>query len=166
MIIRDEIEEDAAAIRAIVTAAFSEAEHRSGTEAAIIEALRAANALTPSLVALEENDLIGHVAFSPVRIDGRDLGWFGLGPLSVHPGKQRRGIGGALIVAGLERLKAWGAKGCVLLGEPGYYGRFGFRAYPELRLADVPPEYFMALPFTADVPTGWVQYHKGFEAHD
>ena len=74
------------------------------------------------------------------------------------------GIGTALIRTGLERLRDDGARGCVVLGEPAYYGRFGFRARPELRLADVPPAYFQALAFDGDVPSGEVRYHAAFSA--
>lgn len=166
MIIRNEQPEDAASIRALVTTAFKEVAHSSQTEAAIVEALRAANVLTVSLVATDADDLMGQIAFSPVTIDGCDVGWFGLGPVAVRPHRQGKGIGSALIHAGLERLKTIDAKGCVVLGEPAYYGRFGFRVYPTLRLADVPPEFFMALPFSGCVPEGLVQYHQGFSARD
>jgi putative acetyltransferase len=163
-IIRDERPEEAAAIRSVIVAAFALVEHSSQTEAAIVEALRAAGVLTVSLVAIEGGALVGYVAFSPVAIDGHDLGWFGLGPLAVRPDCQGRGIGVALVRAGLDRLRTTGAKGCVLVGEPGYYGRFGFRAHLGLRLIGVPPEYFLALPFAAELPRGQITYHEGFEA--
>lgn len=166
MIIRDELPSDIAAIRTVTTAAFAQMPHSSHTEAAIIEALRRAGALTLSLVAMDGDELVGHVAFSPVTIDDRAVGWYGLGPVSVRPDRQRQGIGGALIRAGLERLKALDARGCVLLGEPDYYERFGFRARPELRLPDVPPEYFMTLAFGSEFPQGTVAYHAGFAATD
>jgi putative acetyltransferase len=166
MIIRDEQPKDFAAIRTVISAAFKDIPHSSQTEAAIVEALRAANVLTISLVAMNRDDLVGHIAFSPVTIDGQNLDWYGLGPVAVRPHRQGQAIGATLIRAGLERLKALGAKGCVLLGEPNYYSRFGFRVYPGLRLLDVPPEYFMAVAFTAETPRGWVRYHEGFDAHD
>ncbi len=163
MIIRAEAPGDAAAIRAVTTAAFRDMAHSSRTEAAIIDALRGAGALTLSLVAVDDGEPVGHVAFSPVTIGGRDVGWFGLGPVAVRPDRQGRGIGGALIREGLERLIARGAGGCVLLGEPEYYSRFGFEADAGLVLADVPPEYFQALSFGPEIPEGIVRYHPAFE---
>ena len=164
MLIRPENAADAPAIRALTDAAFRNAPHSSGTEAAIVDALRDAGALTLSLVAESEGRIVGHVAFSPVTIDGRAGGWFGLGPVSVEPARQRLGIGQALVLDGLERLKAAGAEGCVLLGDPAYYQRFGFVSDPRLRYGDVPPEYFQRLSFTAVEPSGEVAYHPGFGA--
>ena len=161
MQIRPETEADASAIAALTTAAFATAPHAAGNEAAIIDALRAAGALALSLVA-DAGGVVGHVAFSPVTIDGKDMGWFGLGPVAVAPDRQRQGIGAALIREGLARLAAMGAKGCVVLGDPGYYRRFGFEADPALVLPDVPPEYFMRLILAGTPPRGTVAFHPGF----
>jgi putative acetyltransferase len=68
------------------------------------------------------------------------------------------------VQAGLDRLKTLGAKGCVLAGDPAFYGRFGFRVYPSLELPGMPPEYFLTLPLGQQVPTGIVTFHKAFEA--
>jgi len=166
MPIRAEQPGDIDAIRALTSEAFATAPHCSGTEAAIVDGLRAAGALTLSLVAVAgdgtEEALLGHVAFSPVTIDGTDRGWFGLGPASVRPDRQRGGIGSALIRDGLRRLREGGAGGCVLLGDPAYYGRFGFAADPALVLEGVPPDYFMRLAFGGEVPVGTVRYHAAF----
>ncbi len=164
MIIRPESAEDVPAIRAVTVAVFKGAPYSSGTEAAIVDALREAGALTLSLVAEERGRIVGHVAFSPVTINGKAGGWFGLGPVSVEPAEQRRGIGQALIRDGLQRLKSKGAEGCVLLGDPAYYGRFGFVSDPRLRYGDVPPEYVQRLSFTGAEPEGEVAYHAGFDA--
>ncbi|MDF3864607.1 N-acetyltransferase [Pseudomonas denitrificans (nom. rej.)] len=162
--IRPEQSEDTARIRDVTTAAFATAEHSSGTEGAIVDALRAAGALSVSLVATIESEVVGHVAFSPVTLNGADLGWYGLGPVSVRPDLQGRGIGAALIRAGLERLNALDANGCVVLGDPAYYPRFGFRHDPEILYAGVPPEYFMALSLDGSKAAGQVAYHSGFSA--
>lgn len=166
MPIRPEQPGDTHAIRALTTAAFATAPHSSGTEAAIVDGLRAVGALTLSLVAVAGDAgptaILGHVAFSPVTIDGADCGWFGLGPVSVRPDRQRGGIGSGLIREGLRRLRAMGAGGCVVLGDPAYYGRFGFAADPALVLEGVPPEYFMRLGFGAEAPAGAVRYHAAF----
>ena len=162
MEIRDELARDTAAIAAVTAAAFSDAPHSSGTEAAIVEALREAGALTLSLMAVEAGEVVGHVAFSPVAIDGAAGRWFGLGPVSVRPDRQRRGIGDRLIRAGLERLREDGAEGCVVLGDPAYYRRFGFQSDPELRFGGVAAEYFQRLAFTGSAPKGEVAYHPAF----
>jgi putative acetyltransferase len=164
MIIREEEPKDFVAIGSIISAAFKGKAYSGQTEAAIVAALRAANALTISLVAIDEGDVIGHIAFSLVQIDGCDLRWHGLGPVAVRPDRQNQGVGNALIREGLRRLTTVGARGCVVLGDPGYYARFGFQVDPRLRLAGVPPEHFMALPFSEEMPRGMVKYHEGFEA--
>ena len=163
MDIRLEQPADSDAIRALTTEAFATAPHSSGTEAAIVDGLRAAGALTLSLVAIEGDELVGHVAFSTVTIDGAERGWVGLGPVSVRPGRQRGGIGSGLIRESLRRLREMGAGGCVLLGDPAYYGRFGFANDPTLVLEGVPPEYFMRLGFGGEMPAGTVRYHAAFD---
>lgn len=164
MIIRDEKSADIPAIRTLITDAFRDVSHSNQTEAAIVDGLRQGGMLALSLVASDGDVLLGHVAFSPVTIGGQVLDWFGLGPLSVRPDIQGNGIGQALARAGLDRLKKAGAKGCVLLGAPGYYGRFGFAADPQLWLADVPQEYFLVLGFGGPLPAGEVRYHAAFDA--
>ena len=162
MEIRPERPGDEDAIGSLIGRAFAMAEHSDGTEAQIVERLRRAKALTVSLVAVEGSEIVGHAAFSPVTIEGGDSGWFGLGPVAVDPRRQGQGIGTHLINRGLERLRERGAAGCVVLGEPAYYGRFGFRADPCLIYAGPPPEYFQALPFDGNLPSGAVAYHPAF----
>jgi putative acetyltransferase len=161
--IREEWRGDEAEIHQLVEAAFRNAEHSSGTEARIVDALRSAGALTLSLVAVEGTRLAGHAAFSPVTIEGQDVGWLGLGPIAVLPDLQGQGVGAALIQSGVYELSAQGARGCVVLGDPGYYARFGFRREPHLRFPGPPPEYFQALRFAGEVPAGDVAYHSAFE---
>lgn len=162
MEIRHERLEDKEAIAALIMSAFAPAEHSSGSEAGIVEQLRNAGALTLSLVAEEDGEIVGHAAFSPITIDGRSIGWFGLGPVAVRPDRQRQGIGDRLISHGLEMLISYGSAGCVVLGEPGYYGRFGFVADERLRYPGPPPEYFQMLAFGRDRPNGTVAYHPAF----
>ena len=162
-VVRTEAQGDADTIYEITQAAFAKAEHRSGTEGAIVGALRQASALTVSLVAEDDGMLVGHAAFSPIKIDGCDLGWFGLGPLSVRPDRQGLGIGARLVRDGLASLRAIGAQGCVVMGDPAYYERFGFRQDDRLRYPGVPEAYFMALAFGAEIPNGTVAYHPAFE---
>ncbi len=155
---------DEDSIEAVTHAAFEEAEHRSGTEALIVSELRAAAALTLSLVAEHKRAVVGHVAVSPIHIDGSLANWFGLGPISVVPAWQRKSVGTSLMNAALKALRERGAGGCVLLGDPRYYARFGFKNEPALVLPDVPPAYFQALCLRGDVPTGVVTYHAAFSA--
>lgn len=164
MIIRAERPDDRPSIRALTAAAFADVEHSRQTEVAILDALSAAGALTLSLVAERDGQIIGHVAFSPAQIDGEDSGWFGLGPVSVTPSLQRSGIGSSLINAGLEALAGRGAQGCVVLGDPGYYGRFGFTPDHALRYPGPPPEYFQSRVLLGSPAAGEVTYHAAFAA--
>lgn len=164
MIIRSETPDDISFIRALTDAAFVGIEHSSQTEGAIVDALRKAGALSPSLVAEQGGSIIGHVGFSPVMIDGEDIGWYGLGPVSVSPGHQRGGVGSALVKEGLQGLTDRGAQGCVVLGDPEYYGRFGFTSAHALYYGEVPAEYFQSLVLAGAPVAGEVAYHAGFEA--
>ncbi len=164
MRIIDERPTDAATLGALIDAAFAEAEHRGGHEGAIVAALREAGALALSLVALgEDGAAVGHVAFSPVHIGSMAGDWYGLAPLSVLPERQREGIGAALVEAGLARLRAMGAAGCVLLGDPDYYRRFGFRTIPGLTYGDAPAPYVQAISFGGVQPVGAIAYHAAFD---
>ncbi len=165
IVIRSETDADAGAITEVTVAAFKTLEISQHTEQFIIEALRAAKALTLSLVAEMDGRVIGHIAFSPVTISDGTGNWFGLGPVSVLPAFQRQGIGKALIQEGLSRLKAMKAQGCCLVGHPDYYRRFGFKNMPGLGLEGVPPEVFFALSFEGPAPQGTVVFHEGFKAN-
>ena len=159
--IRKERPADEQAITALIDAAFRDAPHSDGTEAAIVERLRADGDLALSLVAAE-GSLVGHVAFSPVTLSDGTARWYGLGPVAVSPRRQGEGIGTALVRQGLERLQAMEAGGCVVLGEPGYYGRFGFRHDPRLAFPGPPPEYFQRLVLDGEPPAGTVRYARAF----
>ena len=160
--IRRETPEDLQAIHEVTAAAFQEAPHSDQTEPFIIQALREAGALTLSLVADNGEKVIGHVAISPVVISDGSTGWYGLGPISVLPQEQGKGIGSRLMKAVLSELKSLQARGCVLLGDPNYYQRFGFEPVVGLILPDVPPEYFQALLLKGSYPRGVVSYHAAF----
>lgn len=162
MRIRPEAPGDEAAIGALTAAAFTGHPHSDGTEPLIIERLRRLGMLTLSLVAEDGGEIVGHVAFSPVTLSGGEGGWYGVGPISVAPGRQRSGIGSALMREGLARLEAQGASGFALVGEPAYYNRFGFAARPELATTGVSPEYFLVLPLHGEVPSGMVAFHPAF----
>jgi putative acetyltransferase len=162
--IRPEAPADIAAIEAVTVAAFLDAPHTSHTEQFIVAALRRAGALAVSLVAVEKGAVIGHVAASPVVIADGAAGWYGLGPISVLPARQGLGVGSRLMDEALGVLCTRGAAGCVLLGDPALYGRFGFRAEPDLVLPGVPPEFFQVLLLGGAMPHGVVSYHAAFDA--
>jgi putative acetyltransferase len=138
--------------------------YSSGTEGPIIDALRKDGDLALSLVAVEGDGIVGHIAFSPVAIEGVQDGWFGLGPISVVPHMQRRGIGKALIAAGLDVLRRRGARGCALVGDPAYYSRVGFVSNGALRYDDIDPKYVQFLVFQGAEPCGSLTFAPGFAA--
>lgn len=164
VIIRSETAADIQAISDVTRAAFEQVPISNQTEHFIVAALRQANALTISLVAEVEGEIVGHIAFSPIAIADGSSDWYGLGPISVLPACQRQGIGKALMHEGLARLQALGAKGCVLVGDPNYYERFGFRSLPELTHEGVPQEYVLSLPFGDNNAQGQVTFHESFAA--
>jgi len=165
VIIRNETEADLVAITEVTVAAFMSLEVSAHTEQFIIEALRAAKALSLSLVAELDGDVVGHIAFSPVTISDGTRNWYGLGPISVLPAFQCQGIGNALIQEGLSRLKAMKAQGCCLVGHPDYYRKFGFKNVPELKYEGVPKEVFFALSFDSNMPNGVVTFHEAFKTN-
>ena len=164
IVIRNETHDDVCAITEVTIAAFKTLEISNHTEQFIVEALRAAKALTVSLVAEMDGRVVGHIAFSPVTISDGTGNWYGLGPVSVLPECQRQGIGKALIEEGLSRLKGLNAQGVCLVGHPDYYRKFGFKNEPGLVHEGVPQEVFFALSFDGNIPQGTVTFHEAFKA--
>jgi putative acetyltransferase len=171
--IRPEQPEDVQSIHDVTVAAFLNADHADHTEQFIVKELRNSNALSISLVAIDNKTIVGHVAVSPVTIiDGSDgfngfdspVSWYGLGPISVLPSYQNKGIGSKLMKAAIKELENNRANGCVLLGDPDFYQRFGFAVIEGLILPGVPAEYFLALVINGEVPQGEVAYHEAFLA--
>jgi putative acetyltransferase len=162
--VRSESDADVSAITEVTVAAFKTLEISNHTEQFIIAALRAAKALTVSLVAEMDGRVVGHVAFSPVTISDGTQNWYGLGPVSVLPEYQRQGIGKALILEGLSCLRNLNGQGCCLVGHPDYYRKFGFENIPGLLHEGVPQEVFLALSFDGVAPQGTVTFHEGFKA--
>lgn len=171
--IRDEVPGDAAAIAAVLVAAFRQPGGGQPAEAELVAALRAAGALSLSLVAeAADGTLVGHIAFSPVTVDGRGGDrLLGLAPLAVLPGWQGRGLGTALVEAGLARARAGGAELAFVLGEPAFYRRFGFRWAAERGIAwehPAPPEALMAVALGPGAGAGTsrrglLRYHPAFD---
>lgn len=155
---------DAPLIHALTNAAFRGTAHGNGMEAEIIAGLRAAGDLSLSLVAEDGTAIVGHIAISPVTISDGSQHWFGLGPVSVTPDLQRQGIGFRLVTRAIADMRAQGAHGLVLLGDPEYYGRFGFVSDPALAYPGPPAGYFQHLLMAGEMPRGTVRYAPAFTA--
>jgi putative acetyltransferase len=164
MIIRSETPEDITAVSKVTIAAFSDHPISNHTEQFIINALRCANVLTISLVAEIDGKIVGHIAFSPIKISDGSPDWYGVGPVSVLPELQKKGIGTALILKGISMLKEISGQGCALVGDPNYYERFGFKNHPDLIYEGIPQEVFLVLPFYEKIAKGKVEFHCGFMA--
>lgn len=163
--LRPESPADAPAIRFVIAQAFGRSD-----EADLVDALRASGALTVSLVAVEHEQVVGHIAFSPVTIESQDstLDALGLAPLAVLPAYQHRGIGSELVRRGLDACRQAGHGVVVVLGSSRYYPRFGFTAgsYHGIRCSfDVPPEHFMVAQLNPGALAGYsgtVRYRPEF----
>lgn len=160
--IRSEEPQDREAIRRVNVAAFADHQFSRQTEHLIIEALRAADALDVSLIADLDGEVVGHIAFSRAQIGDTESGWFLLGPVAVLPDHQARGIGRELVEAGLGALRSRGAGGCVLVGDPAFYTRFGFTQIPGVTWAGVPAENVLCLRISGPAPAGEVTCHPAF----
>jgi len=162
--IRAEQEADRAAIQALNDAAFG-----TPAESGLVAALREQARPVISLVAEDGVAIVGHIMFSPVALPGcPELRIMGLAPMAVLPEQQRKGIGSALVRAGLERCRRLGFGAVVVLGHPDYYPRFGFS--PAARFGPgceyrVPEEVFMAMelrPGYLHDAAGTINYHAAF----
>lgn len=162
MEIREEQSEDHSEIHRLTSSAFAGLAHSNGSEPDIIDSLLADGDLTLSLVALMGPDLIGHIAFSLVRIGTYIHDWYGLGPVSVRPDLQRSGVGSALINEGLRIIKNMCANGCALIGDPNYYFRFGFVSDGSVRYGDLPARYVQWKSFGEQRPKGALLYSRAF----
>ena len=160
--IRPERPDDVRTIHDVTEAAFRDIEYSDGSEPALVDRLRADGDLVLSLVAKTDGEIVGHIAFSPVTISDGSGDWYGLGPVSVLPKNQGKGIGAALIERGIADMRERGAKGIVLLGSDTYYPRFGFEHDPDLRYPGPPPEYFQRLVLSGIAPSGIVSYAPAF----
>lgn len=166
MVIRTERPGDETPIARLLYAAFhNHPQHPPGSEPvehAIVARLRADRALALSLVAETDGGIVGHLALSPARVGAAGPGWLLLGPLGVMPARQGQGIGSALVRQALGRLADTGAAGVVLVGDPAFYGRFGFAAVPGLGWPGVPERYVLAVSFGPALPVGDIAAHPAF----
>jgi len=162
LIVRPEHPRDVDAIGWVNKQAFNDRPYSRQTEHLIVEALRSADALDISLVAELDGNLVGHIALSQAGIGEDSSGWYALGPVAVLPDFQARGVGRALIEAGLAELRTRAANGCVLVGDPAFYTRFGFTQVPGVMWAGVPDENVLCLRLAGPQPHGEVSYHPAF----
>lgn len=162
MLIRPEAPADIEAVDELTRIAFAPMPFSDGSEVGILRALRASDDLTLSLVAEEHGTVVGHVAFSPVTIDGAHDGWFGLGPISVAPERQRQGIGKALIARGIALLDERGARGCALIGNPDVYSRAGFESDGRLTYEDLDTRLVQRLVLRGPAPSGTLKFAPAF----
>ena len=160
--IRLETPGDEAKVHSVTKAAFAGRPYSGGNEHDIVDSLRTNGDLMLSLVALDGDNIVGHIAFSAVSIGDGTRNWFGLGPVSVAPEFQRKQIGTALIERGIADLRERGVGGIVLLGNPRFYSRFGFEHDPQLRYPGPPVEYFQRLILAGERPSGIVIYAPAF----
>ena len=146
----------------LTAVAFEPMAYSDGAEPQVVNDLRADGDLTLSIVAVKNGKIVGHVAFSPIAISDNDINWFGLGPISVLPELQRTGIGSAIINKGLSLLKEKGAAGCALIGDPNYYGRFGFIGDGRLKYQQLPDALVQGLSFNDFYPEGVLTFRPAF----
>jgi putative acetyltransferase len=162
--IRPETAADIPTIHEINTAAFGQP-----AEAKLVDALRDAGAHLISLVAEQDNKVVGHILFSPVEIE-QEIGVFkcaGLAPMAVLPEYQRQGVGKRLVTAGLDACRQNGIPACVVLGHPEYYPKFGFKPARNYGIdSDYDaPEAFMIIelsPSALEPVSGRAKYHPAF----
>lgn len=161
--IRSEQEEDRPAVHAVNTAAFGRED-----EAELVDTLRRQAHPLISLVALEDNSVVGHIMFTPLSLTDYHPLLLGLAPMAVVPFRQRTGIGSALVRTGLDACRRLGAHAVFVLGHPEFYPRFGFSPAADFGITceyDVPHDTFMAIELAPDAlraASGTVSYHAAF----
>lgn len=165
MLVRNEKEKDWAAVHAVNVSAFE-----SSAEANLVDTLRKQAHPIISLVAEDSKTVVGHILFSPVSLSGYpDLKVMGLAPMAVASAHQNKGIGSALVRAGLQRCKELQFGAVFVLGHPEYYPRFGFSPSMCFGMSceyQAPAEAFMAVELQSGYlrgKSGIVTYHAAFK---
>lgn len=162
--IRASSKSDVSGVRTVNESAFE-----TPAEANLVDCLQEHSGSLISLVAEERGEIVGHILFSPVTLEEHsEPKLLGLAPMAVLPGRQRRGIGSALVRAGLERCRETNVAAVVVLGHPEFYSRFGFVPASKFGIQceyDVPDEVFLATELESgglSGRAGLVRYHPAF----
>lgn len=168
MLIRTEAPADILPIDSLLKAAFD-----TSAEANLVMRLRENSRFTLSLVACnDEGEVVGHLLFSPVTLEGDDFGWQGLAPIAVREDYRGQGLAKELIQEGLESLAEFGYLACVVLGAPDFYGKFGFNAASKFGMQCEWEEAQHAFQFielqqgVADKKQGLIKYSPEFSELD
>ncbi len=166
MLIREEKKEDYDAVHAVNASAFE-----TPAEANLVDVLREQARPVVSLVAENDGTIVGHILFSPVTLSGHpSLRIMGLAPMAVLPEYQRKGVGSALVRAGLDRCRKHGFGAVVVLGHPEFYPRVGFSPSTHFGIAceyEVSEDIFMVLelqPGYLQGASGMIKYHTAFSS--
>ena len=169
--IRQEQRNDYSKTEEVVKEVFLNEEFSDKTEHELVKRIRKCDAFIPelSLVAVDE-EIVGHILLSKITIeqDGTSVESLALAPVSVARGHQKKGIGGKLIVAALEKAKELGYESVVVLGHPEYYPKFGFKKASDWNIKapfEVPDEVFMVMELRENAlqgVEGIVQYSSAF----
>ncbi len=162
VLIRPETPEDHQAIFDIIQRAFAPMPYAGGDEQLLPNRFRDANILACSLVAESDSSVIGQITLTPALSADGSTGWYAIGPLAVEPALKHQGIGSMLMRAAIQWMREQAATGCVLVGNPDYYSRFGFRLYPDLAPAGEPAEFYQMLSFDDLEPNHVVHFHPLF----
>lgn len=170
--IKQETSSDYRVVESLIKSAFEHAEYTDHDEHNLVARLRRSDAFIPelSLLAVLENDIVGHILFTKIMIhNGKEkYPSLALAPVAVLPNYQREGIGSKLILEGINRAKSFGFESVIVLGHADYYPRFGFVPASKYKISapfEVPNEAFMALELKSqalDHITGTVEYAKEF----
>ncbi len=160
--IRKEQAGDEDEIHALTLRAFDGHPYSDGDEADVIRLLRADGDLLLSLVAEEDGTLVAQASYSRAILSNEEEGWMVIGPIAVDPEHQGKGIGRALMAEGEQRLRELGAKGITVLGDPQFYGRFGYVQHTAMTLEGELGEYLQVKSFGADIPAATITYAQGF----
>jgi putative acetyltransferase len=166
VVLRPEIPSDRLAIHDLTQRAFAPMPYAEGDEQDLIDALRDAGVLALSLVAEEGGVIMGQVTLSPATHETGAAGWYALGPVSAEPTRKHQGIGSALIRAAIDWMRHQGASGCILVGNPAYYSRFGFQSGAEHSPHGQPAQFFQVLVLSGEVPAGRFAFHPLFGGHE
>ena len=162
IVVRGERPGDEAAIYRVTQAAFRGQPYAGGDEQELVDRLRKLGQISLSAVAVDGENLVGQVTFSPVQLSDGSAPWFGLGPISVIPSRQGEGFGSQLIAFGLDEIEKMGALGCVLTGNPLYYQRFGFSLAPRNVPVEESAAFFQLKLLSGEGADGLFSFHPAF----